>query len=84
MPWSSPSATADREEHEIDVLAGLVEHAPLPVAVERRLEEGDERLAELAHPGYVVRVPRGVVEKKDEIEIRPSVGRDNAPRLGAH
>ena len=42
--------SGEREEDEVHVFTGVVEHAALPVAVERRLEERHERRPELPNP----------------------------------
>ena len=69
----------------------LVEDAALdPLADRGRLEEGENRRAELTDPVLVVHESRRLVDEQDCVEVRPAIGRRVGARLrpddehGAH
>ncbi len=71
------------EEREVDVLARLVQHAPLTLSDRRALEERQHRPPELGDPTRLLGVGLRVVDDQDQVEIRPAVGRNVRARLRA-
>ena len=69
-------------QREVDVLTVLVEDAALDALADRgRLEEGENRRAELTDPVLVVDESRRLVDEQDRVEVRPAIGRRVGARL---
>jgi hypothetical protein len=72
------------EEREVDVLAGLVQHAALHAGAESgRLEEGEDGLAERRNPAFVLGEPFGIVDEEDDVQVGPAVRGVLGPSLRA-
>ena len=80
---SSRIAAASSSE-EVHVGPVLVEHAALDTIADRhRLQEGEDRDAEVGDPVGVVGIAAGVVDEEEDVDVRPAVGARFTSRVRA-
>jgi hypothetical protein len=72
------------QDREVDLQPVAKEHAPLLEAADRRrLDQGQQRLAERAQPRPVAEVPPRIVHEEGQVDVRELVRRRVPPRLRA-